>query len=135
MFDFQYYKYVQLSYHTLNSICYACLILVKNNDLESINLIQISSVMRALFFCKIFTHSLGSSNKMKSKGCLLQVMINGIHLASHWNTVKTGIDQYNALLKYMTTKYGQMNHQIYIFIFVLKEFPTCKCTVHMFTML
>lgn len=86
MFDFQYYKYVQLSYmyHTLNSICYACLVLVKNNDLESINLIQISSVMRASgFFCKIFTQSLGSSNKMKSKGCLLQVMINGIHLASH----------------------------------------------------
>lgn len=52
---------------------------------------------------------------MKSKGCLLlHVMINGIHLASHWNTVKTGIDQYNVLLKYMTTKYGQMNHQIYI---------------------
>lgn len=72
---------------------------------------------------------------MKSKGCLLQVMINGIHLASHWNTVKTGIDQYNVLLKYMTTKYGQMNHQIYIFIFVLREFPTCKCTVHTFTML
>lgn len=83
MFDFQYYKYVQLSYHTLNSICYACLVLMKNNDLESINLIQISSVMRALFFCKIFTQSLSSSNKMKSKGCLLQVMINGIHIASH----------------------------------------------------
>lgn len=83
MFDFQNYKYVQLSYHTLNSICYACLVLVKNNDLESINLIQISSVMRASFFCKIFIQSLGSSNKMKSKGCLLQVMINGIHLASH----------------------------------------------------
>lgn len=119
MFDFQYYKYVQLSYHTLNSICYACLVLVKNNDLESINLIQISSVMRAsVFFGKIFTQSLASSNKMKSKGCLLQVMINGIHLASHWNTVKTGIDQYNVLLKYMTTKYGQMNHQIYIFSYL-----------------
>lgn len=39
-----------------------------------------------------------------------------------WNS-KTGIDQYNALLKYMTTKYGQMNHQIYILIFLLREFP------------
>lgn len=40
---------------------------------------------------------------MKSKGCLL--MINGIHLASHYNTVKTGIDQYNVLIKYITTNY------------------------------
>lgn len=58
MLGFQNYKYVQLLYHTrtLNSICYACLVLVKNNDLESINVIQISTVMRASFFAK-YSHN------------------------------------------------------------------------------
>lgn len=35
--------------------------------------------MRVSFFCKIFIYLLGSFNKMKLKGCLLYVMINGIY--------------------------------------------------------
>lgn len=59
-------------------------------------------------------------------------MINGIHLASHYNTVKTGIDQYNVLIKYITTNYEWNELLIKNFNNSVKR-TSKPVNVHMFT--